>query len=102
VEGFAKRAGKPMSGVMVALVPRNPAAYPERVRRDQSDMDGSFTFRGVLPGSYTLIAVEDAWDFPWMQPGTLEKYVQHGQNITVGELMNGAVELPDPVEVQPR
>jgi len=102
VEGFAKRAGKPMSGVMVALVPRNPAAYPERVRRDQSDMDGSFTFRGVLPGSYTLIAVENAWDFPWMQPGTLEKYVQHGQNITVGELMNGAVELPDPVEVQPR
>jgi hypothetical protein len=65
-------------------------------------MDGSFTFRGVLPGSYTLIAVENAWDFPWMQPGTLEKYVQHGQNITVGELMNGAVELPDPVEVQPR
>jgi hypothetical protein len=28
--------------------------------------------------------------------------VQHGQNITVGELMNGAVELPDPIEVQPR
>jgi hypothetical protein len=102
VEGFAKRVGKPMSGVMVALVPRNPAAYPERVRRDQSDMDGSFTFRGVLPGSYTLIAVEDAWDFPWMEPGTWEKYVQHGQNITVGELMNGAVELPDPIEVQPR
>jgi uncharacterized protein (DUF2141 family) len=102
VEGFAKRAGQPMSGVMVGLVPRNPEAYPERVRRDQSDMDGSFTFRGVLPGSYTLIAVEDAWDFPWMQPGTLEKYVQHGQNITVGELMNGAVELPDPIEVQPR
>jgi uncharacterized protein (DUF2141 family) len=102
VEGFAKRAGKPMSGVMVALVPRIPASYPERVRRDQSDMDGSFTFRGVLPGSYTLIAVEDAWDFPWMQPGTLEKYVQHGQNINVGELMNGAVELPDPIDVQPR
>jgi hypothetical protein len=102
VEGFAKRAGKPMSGVMVALVPKDPDTHPERVRRDQSDMDGSFTFRGVLPGSYTLIAVEDAWDFPWMQPGALEKYVQHGQNITIGELMNGAVELPDAIEVQPR
>ncbi len=102
VEGFAKRGGKPMSGVMVALVPKDPETDPERVRRDQSDMDGSFAFRGVLPGSYTLIAIEDAWDFPWMQPGWLERYAQHGQNLTIGELMNGAVQLPDPVEVQLR
>jgi len=102
VEGFAKRGGKPVSGVMVALVPKDPETHLERVRRDQSDMDGSFAFRGVLPGSYTLIAIEDAWDFPWMQPGSLERYAQHGQNLTIGELMNGAVQLPDPVEVQPR
>jgi Carboxypeptidase regulatory-like domain len=102
VEGFAKRDGKPMSGVMIALVPKDPGSHPERFRRDQSDMDGSFALRGVLPGSYTLVAVEDAWGFPWMQPGALERYSQHGQNLTIGELMNGAVHLPDPVEVQPR
>jgi hypothetical protein len=91
-----------MAGVMVALVPKDPEAYPERFRRDQSDMDGSFTVGGILPGSYTLIAVEDAWDFPWMQKGALERYLQHGQSLTIGELMNGTVHLPDAVEVQPR
>jgi hypothetical protein len=102
VEGFAKRAGQPMSGVMIALVPRDPQSHPERFRRDQSNMDGSFALPAVLPGSYTIIAVEDAWGFPWMQPGALDRYVQHGQNITIGELMKGSVLLPDPLEVQPR
>jgi hypothetical protein len=102
VAGFAKRDGKPMSGVMVALVPKDPESHPERFRRDQSDMDGSFALVGVLPGSYTIVAVEDAWGFPWMQPGALQRYMQHGQNLTIGEWMNGAVHLPDPVEVQPR
>jgi hypothetical protein len=102
VEGFAKRAGKPMSGVMVALVPKDPETHPERFRRDQSDMDGGFAFRNILPGSYTIISVEDAWQFPWMEAGALPRYLQHGQNVTIGELMSGTVVLPDPVEVQPR
>jgi hypothetical protein len=102
VEGFAKRAGKPMSGVMVALVPKDPETHPERFRRDQSDMEGGFAFRNILPGSYTIISVEDAWEFPWMEAGALPRYLQHGQNVTIGELMNGTVLLPDPVEVQPR
>jgi hypothetical protein len=37
-----------------------------------------------------------------MQPGVLGRYVQHGQNLTIGELMKDSVHLPDPVEVQPR
>jgi hypothetical protein len=102
VAGFAKRGGRPVSGVMVALVPKDPESHPERFLRDQTDLDGSFEMPGVLPGVYTIIAVEDAWDFPWMQPGALAKYVQHGQNLTIGELMQGSVELPDPVEVQLR
>jgi hypothetical protein len=102
VEGFAKRAGTPMSGVLVALVPKDPETHPERFRMDQSDMDGGFAFLNILPGSYTIISVEDAWEFPWMEAGALTRYLQHGQNVTIGELMNGMVLLPDPVEVQPR
>jgi hypothetical protein len=70
-------------------------------RRDQSDSDGTFLIRGVIPGSYTIVAVEDAWGFEWLQPSVLAKYVQHGQNLTIGELMRGSVHLPDPVDVQP-
>ena len=102
VEGFAKRGDKPVAGVMVALVPKDPESHLEMFRRDQSDLDGSFVLRGVIPGTYTIFAVEDAWGFQWMQPGVLERYVQHGQNLTIGELMKGSVHLPDPVEVQPR
>lgn len=102
VEGFAKRGDKPLAGVMVALVPKDPESHLEMFRRDQSDFDGSFVLRGVIPGSYTIVAVEDAWGFQWMQPGVLGRYVQHGQNLTIGELMKGSVHLPDPVEVQPR
>jgi hypothetical protein len=102
VEGFAKRGDKPVAGVMVALVPKDPESHLEMFRRDQSDFDGSFVLRGVIPGSYTIVAVEDAWGFEWMQPGVLGRYVQHGQNLTIGELMKGSVHLPDPVEVQPR
>jgi len=102
VEGVVNKAGRPASGVMVALVPKEPRTHPERFRRDQTDLDGTFHVGGILPGSYTLIAVEDAWGFAWMKQGVLEKYLEHGQNLTIGEMMNGTVVLPDAVEVQPR
>jgi Carboxypeptidase regulatory-like domain len=102
VEGVVKKNGKPVSGAMVALVPKDPRAHIERFRRDQSDLDGTFMVGGILPGKYTLIAVEDAWGFAWMKPGVLEKYLAHGQELTIGELMNGRVTLPDPVEEQVR
>jgi hypothetical protein len=102
VEGFVKRGDKPVAGVMVALVPKNPESHLEMFRRDQSDFDGTFVLRGVIPGSYTIVAVEDAWGFQWLQPAVLARYVQHGQSLTIGELTKGSVHLPDPVEVQPR
>jgi len=87
---------------MVALIPKDPQSHLDMFRRDQSDSDGSFTLPAVIPGTYTLIAVEDARGFQWMQPDVLNRYPQHGQNLTIGELMSNTVHLPDPIEVQPR
>ncbi len=101
IEGVVHKKDKPVAGVMVALVPKDPESHTELFRRDQSDSDGTFLVRGVIPGSYTIVAVEDAWDFEWLKPGVLARYVQHGQTLTVGELMRGTVHLPDPVDVQP-
>jgi hypothetical protein len=56
----------------------------------------------VVPGSYTVVAVEDAWGFDWSKPTLLARYAEHGQTLTIGELIQGAVHLPEPVEVQPR
>jgi hypothetical protein len=61
VEGFAKRGDKLSYGVMVALIPKDPQSHLDMFRRDQSDSDGSFVLPAVIPGNYTLIAIEDAW-----------------------------------------
>ena len=102
IEGVAQKNGKPIEGVMVALVPNDPESHREMFRRDQSDFDGTFSIPGVVPGTYTIVAVEDAWGFEWAQPGVLARYVQHGQEVIVGEQMRGTLHLPDPVEVQER
>jgi hypothetical protein len=72
---------------MVALIPKDPQSHLDMFRRDQSDSDGSFVLPAVIPGNYTLIAIEDAWGFQWLQPDVLNRCLQHGQNLTIGELM---------------
>jgi hypothetical protein len=102
IEGMVEKNGKPVAGVMVGLVPNNPEANVDLFRRDQSDFDGTFTLAGVVPGTYTIVAVENAWGFEWLKAGVLARYVQHGQNVIIGEKMSGTLHLPDAVEVQER
>lgn len=102
IEGFVKRGGKAASGVMVVLIPNDPESHQDLFRRDQSDLDGSFVLRGVIPGSFSVVAIEDAWGFDWSQPTLLARYARHGQAVTIGELVQGVVSLLDPVEVQAR
>jgi hypothetical protein len=102
IEGFVKRGSKAASGVMVVLVPNEPNTHQDMFRRDQSDSDGSFSLPDVIPGTYTVVAIEDAWGFDWSKPTLLSHYAEHGQTLTIGKLMQGVVSLPDAVEVQPR
>ena len=102
IEGFAKRAGKPTSGAMVVLVPKDPEANRELFRRDQSDQDGSFLLSSIIPGTYTIVAIENGWDLDWSRPGVIAHYAQHGQTITVTNKTQTTMHLPDPVEVQTR
>jgi protocatechuate 3,4-dioxygenase beta subunit len=100
IDGVVQKNGKPLAGVMVALVPNNPESNVDLFRRDQSDFDGTFSLQGVIPGNYTVVAVEDAWGFEWLKAGVLARYVQHGQQVIIGEKMRGTLHLPEPVEVQ--
>jgi protocatechuate 3,4-dioxygenase beta subunit len=102
VEGFARRAGKATSGAMVVLVPRNPESNRELFRRDQSDQDGSFLLRSVIPGSYTIVAIENGWDLDWSRPGVIEHYAKQGQTITVTGQTQTTMHLTDQIEVQSR
>jgi Carboxypeptidase regulatory-like domain len=102
IEGAVQKNGKPIAGVMVALIPKDPERNLELFRRDQSDFDGTFLLHGVIPGTYTVVAVEDAWGFDWMNAGVLARYVQHGQTVTIGEGMKATMHLREAVEVQAR
>jgi hypothetical protein len=102
VEGFAKRNGKAVAGAMVVLVPKNPESNRELFRRDQSDLDGSFGLRSVIPGSYTVCAIENGWDLDWAKTAVIAHYCQHGRRLVVGNRAEGPMHLADAVEVQPR
>lgn len=102
LEGAVQKAGKPRAGVMVILIPKDFEGHLNYLRRDQSDLDGSFLLRGVLPGVYTVVAIEDAWDTAWQQPATLARYAKHGRELTIPPSARGSVHLPEAVEVQPK
>jgi hypothetical protein len=100
VDGTARRGGKPLAGAMVVLVPNNPEVNRDLFRRDQSDLDGTFSLQNVLPGSYTVLAIENGWDLDWSQPGVIAAYLRRGQAIEVGQPSGRILKLAEAVEVQ--
>ncbi len=100
IQGTAKRAGKGFAGAMIVLVPKNPEMNQDLFRRDQSDLDGTFVFHGVVPGSYTILAIENGWDLDWSQAGVIAAYGKKGQKIEVGSHVGQPLSLAEPIEVQ--
>ena len=80
LNGIASFNGKPSVGAMVLLVPTtlgDPGAIAI-LRRDQSNTDGSFDLRDVIPGQYILIAIDDGWKVNWNDASTLRGYLMQG------------------------
>lgn len=100
VEGVVKRTGKPFAGAMVVLVPKNPENNRDLFRRDQSDLDGTFSLRNVVPGSYTILAINDGWDLDWSQPAVISAYLKGGRSIDVGSQSGRPMNLSEAIEVQ--
>ncbi|HEY6307423.1 MAG TPA: carboxypeptidase-like regulatory domain-containing protein [Candidatus Angelobacter sp.] len=91
ITGTALREGKPLAGAMIVLVPADPAHNQVLFRRDQSDSDGTFALANVVPGAYTLLALENGWDLAWMKPEVLKNYLGRGAAVQVQP--NGKYEL---------
>jgi hypothetical protein len=102
VEGMARKDGKGVAGVMVLLVPKERAEFPESVRRDESDSDGSFAVRDVAPGQYTLLAIEDGWGLDWTRPEVIGRYLPGGIAVTVTDTHDKVVRIAAPIQVQMR
>lgn len=83
IDGIAQRDGKPVSDTAVFLVPNDPAHNLALFRGDQSDSDGSFTLRRILPGEYTVVAVAEGWDLEWTNPAAIRTYLPGGVKLRV-------------------
>ena len=102
VEGFARRDGKGVAGVMVVLTPKSLGAMKTLARRDQSASDGSFSLRDVVPGQYTVVAIEDGWELDWSQPDVIARYLPGGIPVTVSDNAGKLMTIPTAVPVQDR
>jgi protocatechuate 3,4-dioxygenase beta subunit len=83
ITGVALNKDKPASGVMIVLAPLDLKSNPALFRRDQSDSDGSFALNVVVPGQYTLMAIEGGWDLEWGDPAVLQKYIGGGESVLI-------------------
>ena len=81
--GLVLRHGKPLAGAMVLLVPADEADNAVLFRRDQSDSDGTFTLSNVVPGRYTVMAIENGWDLDWRNPEVRKNYAVNAVAVDV-------------------
>ncbi|MGA9471170.1 MAG: carboxypeptidase-like regulatory domain-containing protein [Terriglobales bacterium] len=99
IDGIALLDGKPVSQTAVLLLPNNPTHNLILFRRDQSDSDGTFTLRRVLPGDYTVIAVADGWDLEWNDSSVRKAYVGGGVKIHI-QPQGGQYQVKVPVQTK--
>jgi hypothetical protein len=102
VNGVAVRDGKPTPGAMIVLVPAHADSHREWFRRDQSDFDGTFSLHSVLPGAYTVLAIDNGWDLDWSKPAVLTRYLARGEKLIVPEDSRTPIQLPKPIPIQPK
>ena len=100
VHGVVQRAGKGIGGAMVVLAPKDPVLHRDLFRRDQSDLDGTFSLLGIVPGSYTIFAIENGWELNWSEPSAIAPYLKRGRSVQIAGHSGQPVDLGDPIEVQ--
>lgn len=81
--GLAQLDGKPKSGVMILLQPESPQNFDDESRMDQSDSDGTFNLRDILPGKYFLMAIDGGWDLDRTDPAVLKPFHDQAQAIQI-------------------
>ena len=101
VEGVVMKSGRGFAGAMVVLVPKDPEGNRDLFRRDQSDLDGTFSLHNVVPGTYFLLAIENGWELDWSKPGVIAAYSKHGRAVVVSDA-GTQLNLPEPIQVQSR
>jgi hypothetical protein len=83
INGVTLNDGTPTAGVMILLVPEDTVHNAPLFRFCQSDSDGTFTLPSVVPGNYTILAIQDGWDIEWANAEVLKRYLTQGSVVHV-------------------
>ena len=84
VEGTVEQEQNAIGGALVLLLPDQLASNTSLIRRDQSDSDGTFTFRNVVPGRYTLLALPPGMEeIEYVRPQAVGPYLSQGQRLAI-------------------
>jgi hypothetical protein len=99
LRGVAIRDSRGARGAMVLLLPED-LRRGSLIRRDQSATDGSFRLTKIMPGGYTLIAIDDGRDLAYQEPSVIKNYLPGGLSITIP--LEGNEQLKVPVQTRKR
>jgi hypothetical protein len=104
VTGTAQLDEKPKAGVLVLLQPASGENLEDDFRIDQSDSDGTFALRDILPGRYLLMAIENGWNLEWSNPAVLKPFREHAEGIAIapGDAKNVTLKVQPHGKSNPR
>lgn len=54
----------------------------------------------AVPGSYTLLAIEEGWDLDWSRPGVIAPYLKRGRPVEIQRETSSPVKIEQAVELQ--
>lgn len=92
LDGIAVQDDKPFSSAMVLLLPED-LTRAALICRDQSDSDGTFTLPDVLPGRYTLLAIDNGKEFAYRDPPVIQPYLAQGTPLEFPRRDNSPVKV---------
>jgi hypothetical protein len=78
------------SAIVLVIPEDNPAGAVQKV---VSQPGGVFDLRLLAPGAYKVLAVNQVDNFPYAEPGVLEKYLSKAHDLTLGPDQAANVEL---------
>jgi hypothetical protein len=100
IKGFVQRDGKPMPGAFLLLFPAEELGDIRTFIPCQSDLDGSFEFKDLTPGSYGILSIDGGWDLDWQKESVLARYLPGAVTIKVTDVPASAQILTAPILVQ--